>query len=97
MFCHKFLADSATSYFLKDVEEVCDDSNRHSFIDGMKLPHVRWGLFLGLLALQITTSIWTVVFYSTDFMRRSNISHFLAEYISSFMLIIRFSEGFLRI
>ncbi|CAD5235776.1 unnamed protein product [Bursaphelenchus xylophilus] len=54
----------------------------------LKTPSTRKGLFMGILALQITTSIWPVVFLSTEFMVRANISSELAEYVSSTMLVV---------
>ncbi|CAD5228444.1 unnamed protein product [Bursaphelenchus okinawaensis] len=59
-----------------------------SIVHVLKSPALRKGLVLGVLALQITTSIWPVVFLSTEFMVRTNITPELAEYVSSGMLIL---------
>ncbi|TKR88580.1 hypothetical protein L596_012799 [Steinernema carpocapsae] len=67
-------------------KEKTDESG--SLTDIIHVPHLRRALILGVLALQVTTSIWPVVYFSTDMLRRANISHDLAEYVSSFMLIL---------
>uniref|UniRef100_A0A914ZAP4 Major facilitator superfamily (MFS) profile domain-containing protein n=1 Tax=Panagrolaimus superbus TaxID=310955 RepID=A0A914ZAP4_9BILA len=51
-------------------------------------PHLRKGLLLGMFALQITCSIWPIIYYSTDFLRKANIDYDLAESFSSGMLIV---------
>ncbi|VDO20353.1 unnamed protein product [Haemonchus placei] len=50
--------------------------------------HVRSGLILGIVALQATTSIWPVIYYSTDFLIRENIDAELAELTSTVMLFV---------
>ncbi|XGW35857.1 hypothetical protein V3C99_019219 [Haemonchus contortus] len=50
--------------------------------------HVRSGLILGIVALQATTSIWPVIYYSTDFLIRENIDAELAELTSTLMLFV---------
>uniref|UniRef100_A0AC35TM34 MFS domain-containing protein n=1 Tax=Rhabditophanes sp. KR3021 TaxID=114890 RepID=A0AC35TM34_9BILA len=51
-----------------------------------QIPHLRKGLLLGFFALQITCSIWAIIFYSTDFLIKSNISSSLAIIFSTIML-----------
>ncbi|KAK6021511.1 hypothetical protein OSTOST_12816, partial [Ostertagia ostertagi] len=50
--------------------------------------HVRSGLILGVIALQATTSIWPVIYYSTDFLIRENINPETAELTSTVMLFV---------
>lgn len=54
----------------------------------LKISHLRKGLLLGLVSMQITTAIWPVIYYSTEFLRRANVDYELAETFSSAMLII---------
>lgn len=44
----------------------------------------------GVLTLQVTTSIWPMLYYSTEFLSRVNISYENAELISTTMLVIRY-------
>uniref|UniRef100_A0A1I8AK28 MFS domain-containing protein n=1 Tax=Steinernema glaseri TaxID=37863 RepID=A0A1I8AK28_9BILA len=72
---------------LRSLEkEKTDESG--SLTDILHVPHLRRALILGVLALLVTTSIWPVVYFSTDMLRRTTISYDLAEYVSSFMLIL---------
>ncbi|KAK0413707.1 hypothetical protein QR680_006954 [Steinernema hermaphroditum] len=67
-------------------KEESDESG--SLTDIIHVPYLRRALILGVLALLVTTSIWPIVYFSTDMLRRATISHDLAEYVSSFMLIL---------
>lgn len=50
--------------------------------------HVRSGLLLGVIALQATTSIWPILYYSTEFLIRANIDEDTAELTSTVMLFV---------
>ncbi|KAH7722328.1 Protein F48E3.2 [Aphelenchoides avenae] len=78
---------SATEDVLKAVGDERDDT-AGSWRDLLLVPHLRAGLLLGIVALQLTTSIWTMVYYSTEFLRRANVDYDLAEYVSSGVLIL---------
>ena len=54
----------------------------------LKISHLRKGLLLGLVSMQITTAIWPVIYYSTEFLRRANVDYELAETFSSAMLVV---------
>ncbi|KAI1719976.1 carbon-nitrogen hydrolase domain-containing protein [Ditylenchus destructor] len=72
-----------------DGEAESKDSSTLSILrDIFTTQHVRLGFLLGILSLQITTSIWPVIFFSTEFLRDANISDQLAEEVSSLMLVL---------
>uniref|UniRef100_A0A915ESD7 Major facilitator superfamily (MFS) profile domain-containing protein n=1 Tax=Ditylenchus dipsaci TaxID=166011 RepID=A0A915ESD7_9BILA len=68
--------------------EECGENKTSVIRQIFTTPHIRFGLLLGILALQITTSIWPIIFFSTEFLRRANVSNELAEDLSSFMLLL---------
>lgn len=81
---------TTTANFLNEINEISETNTNNNWLNIFRVPHIRLGLILGIAALQITTSIWTVVFYSTNFLRYVNILSELAELVSSIMLFVRF-------
>ena len=51
-------------------------------------PHTLFGLFLGIVTLQLTSSLWPILYYSTEFLRKARISPQMAEGVSSSMLFV---------
>ena len=78
--------DEATDYMEKILEEKNDAAG--NFRTLWRISHLRKGLILGLVSMQITAAIWPVIYYSTEFLRRANIDYDLAETFSSAMLIV---------
>lgn len=56
--------------------------------DLFSINYLRKGLILGVLSLQITCSIWPIIYYSTDFLIRCNVNEELAKLFSTIMLIV---------
>uniref|UniRef100_A0A7E4ZRN4 MFS domain-containing protein n=1 Tax=Panagrellus redivivus TaxID=6233 RepID=A0A7E4ZRN4_PANRE len=91
-------AKAAVKFYMQLDDENCDrllesmatesDETHGSIRTLLRVPHLRSGLLLGVLALQVTASIWPVIYYSTEFLRRANIEYDLAETVSSVMLVI---------
>ncbi|KAI1704052.1 sugar transporter domain-containing protein [Ditylenchus destructor] len=78
--------DDKVDHFLDGLYEVREKNTSLSEI--FLLPHIRLGLLLGIFALHVTTSIWPIVYYSTEFLRRANVATELSEYVSSLMLVL---------
>ncbi|KAE9552574.1 hypothetical protein FO519_004231 [Halicephalobus sp. NKZ332] len=78
--------EESNEYMEKIVEEKNEASGNYRTL--WKVTHLRRGLLLGLISMQITTSIWPVIYFSTEFLRRANVEYELAETFSSIMLII---------
>lgn len=79
--------DEDANIYLEKVSDESDESTG-SFRALWKTHHLRKGLILGVLSMQITTAIWPVIYYSTEFLRRANVDYHLAETFSSIMLVI---------
>lgn len=74
---------------MDQIQEVSQSVKSSSCIDIFRILHVRLGLILGIMALQITISFWPIVFYSTDFLRLANVSNDVAQFVSSGLLFVR--------
>ncbi|KAF8372219.1 hypothetical protein PRIPAC_78648 [Pristionchus pacificus] len=79
--------------FLREAEE---ETNKEGKIDNessvrvsdfIRVPHLKKGLLLGILSLQLTTSIWPIIYLSTEFLVRANIDAITAEGVSTIMLL----------
>ncbi|CAJ0565248.1 unnamed protein product, partial [Mesorhabditis spiculigera] len=73
------------------IEEECLDKGAEneaagSIMEILRTPHLGKGLLLGLCALQVAVSIWPIVFFSTDLLRRAGIDDDLSELVSTIML-----------
>ncbi|WKY15986.1 hypothetical protein Q1695_001008 [Nippostrongylus brasiliensis] len=79
--------EQETSKVLTSYEKEADGNNG-SLRELVSTKHVRFGLFLGVTALQATTSVWPIVYYSTDFLIRENIDPDAAELTSTIMLFV---------
>ncbi|CAJ0936016.1 unnamed protein product, partial [Mesorhabditis belari] len=70
------------------LEESNEREGNGSLKELLSTPHLRKGFLLGLCALQIAVSIWPIVFFSTEFLRRTGIDGELSELISTIMLFV---------
>uniref|UniRef100_A0A1I7WTU3 MFS domain-containing protein n=1 Tax=Heterorhabditis bacteriophora TaxID=37862 RepID=A0A1I7WTU3_HETBA len=84
---HNYCGQEAHILLLAIEREKTKDDG--SFYDLFHSPHLRKGLLLGVITLQVTTSIWPVLYFSTEFLNRANISYENAEVISTTMLFLR--------
>uniref|UniRef100_A0AC35GD06 Major facilitator superfamily (MFS) profile domain-containing protein n=1 Tax=Panagrolaimus sp. PS1159 TaxID=55785 RepID=A0AC35GD06_9BILA len=86
----KFYMDLNDEEINEQLDAISDEAEESSGTIKILLttPHLRKGLFLGMCSLQITCSIWPIIYYSTDFLRKANIDFNLAEGFSSGMLIV---------
>ncbi|GMT22469.1 hypothetical protein PFISCL1PPCAC_13766, partial [Pristionchus fissidentatus] len=82
--------------FLREAEEeTAGDGKRGQeeaekaagITDFLRVQHLRKGLLLGFLALQLTSSIWPILYLSTEFLVRANIDALTAEGVSTVMLM----------
>ncbi|GMR60854.1 hypothetical protein PMAYCL1PPCAC_31049, partial [Pristionchus mayeri] len=79
--------------FLSEAEEETskdgkmDNEAPASVFDFLRVPHLKKGLLLGILSLQLTTSIWPIIYFSTEFLVRANIDAMTAEGVSTLMLL----------
>uniref|UniRef100_A0A0K0FJ36 MFS domain-containing protein n=1 Tax=Strongyloides venezuelensis TaxID=75913 RepID=A0A0K0FJ36_STRVS len=58
------------------------------FKDLFIISYLRKGLILGFLSLQLTCSIWPIIYYSADFLMKANVSEKLSQLFSTIMLIV---------
>ncbi|CAD6189365.1 unnamed protein product [Caenorhabditis auriculariae] len=76
----------------KTIEEIKKESQNDekgtSLLTIFQTPHLRKGFLLGVCTMQITTSVWPIVYYSTDFLTRAGSSYELAEFVSTAMLFV---------
>ncbi|CAI4229280.1 unnamed protein product [Auanema sp. JU1783] len=85
---------SVCFYFNTDKQKaeeyvrVLENENGQQSTGVSMVPTTYFGLFLGILTLQITASIWPILFFSTEFLIRAGIDPELAEAVSTFMLFI---------
>ncbi|CEF60825.1 General substrate transporter family and Major facilitator superfamily domain, general substrate transporter-containing protein [Strongyloides ratti] len=56
------------------------------------IDHLRKGLILGLFSLQITCSIWPIIYYSTDFLIRSNVLVLSQHFVVTLFLFWMFDQ-----
>ncbi|GMS95448.1 hypothetical protein PENTCL1PPCAC_17623 [Pristionchus entomophagus] len=79
--------------FLREAEEETakggkiENESPPGFSDFLRVPHLKKGLLLGILSLQLTTSIWPIIYLSTEFLVRANIDAMTAEGVSTLMLL----------
>lgn len=80
--------------FLRETEEETtrdgkiENETPASLSDFLRVPHLKKGLLLGILSLQLTTSIWPIIYLSTEFLVRANIDTMTAEGVSTIMLLL---------
>ncbi|GMS81084.1 hypothetical protein PENTCL1PPCAC_3259 [Pristionchus entomophagus] len=79
--------------FLREAEEETandgkmENDSPPGLSDIIRVPHLKKGLLLGILSLQLTTSIWPIIYLSTEFLVRANIDDMTAEGVSTLMLV----------
>ncbi|CCD71301.1 Major facilitator superfamily (MFS) profile domain-containing protein [Caenorhabditis elegans] len=73
---------------LKLEKEEMGHQKNGSLFDIMANQPVRRGFLLGLATMQLTASVWPVVFYSTDFLMDAGFSYELSESVSTGMLFL---------
>lgn len=61
---------------------------KHLYKEG----YLRRGLILGIVGLQLTSPIWPMIYFSTEFLRRANFSYDLAEQLTSAGLFVRYTD-----
>uniref|UniRef100_A0AC34Q5P3 Major facilitator superfamily (MFS) profile domain-containing protein n=2 Tax=Panagrolaimus sp. JU765 TaxID=591449 RepID=A0AC34Q5P3_9BILA len=81
------LTDDECNDYLDKVADESDDT-AGTLKALFSTPHLKKGLILGLVSMQLTTAIWPIIYFSTEFLRRANIDYELSESFSSCMLII---------
>jgi hypothetical protein len=74
---------------LLEAIELEGRDSRGSLMEALKQAHLRLALFLGVISMQLTTSIWPIIYLSTELLRRVHIEHDAAELVSSVMLLLR--------
>lgn len=87
IFIFIFLADDECNDYLDKVADESEET-KGTFRFLCSTPHLKKGLILGLVSMQLTTAIWPIIYFSTEFLRRANIDYDLSESFSSCMLII---------
>ncbi|PIC19139.1 hypothetical protein B9Z55_024788 [Caenorhabditis nigoni] len=71
---------------LKMEREEMQNQRNGSIFDIISNQPVRRGFLLGFATMQLTASVWPVVFYSTDFLMDAGFSYEISEGASTFML-----------
>lgn len=83
------LEDDSVKHTIEDIKTEGSQTTEKSSLGFMlKTPHLRKGFLLGVATMQLTTSIFPIVFYSTDFLTRAGTSYELAESVSTTMLFV---------
>ncbi|CAB3399778.1 unnamed protein product [Caenorhabditis bovis] len=62
--------------------------HNETIFDIISVQHYRRGFLLGFCTMQLTISVWPVLFYSTDFLLDVKFSYDVAEGVSSLMLFL---------
>ncbi|KAF1748315.1 hypothetical protein GCK72_024782 [Caenorhabditis remanei] len=73
---------------LKLEREEMQNQRSGSIFDIMSNQPVRRGFLLGFATMQLTASVWPVIFYSTDFLMEAGFSYDLSESVSTGMLFL---------
>ncbi|CAL2050539.1 unnamed protein product [Caenorhabditis brenneri] len=73
---------------LKMEREDMQNQRNGSIFDILSNQPVRRGFLLGFATMQLTVSVWPVIFYSTDFLMDAGFSYELSESVSTGMLFL---------
>uniref|UniRef100_A0A1I7TWE4 MFS domain-containing protein n=1 Tax=Caenorhabditis tropicalis TaxID=1561998 RepID=A0A1I7TWE4_9PELO len=73
---------------LKLEREEMQNQRNGSVFDILSNQPVRRGFLLGFATMQLTVSVWPVIFYSTDFLMDAGFSYELSESVSTGMLFL---------
>uniref|UniRef100_A0A0N4ZC37 MFS domain-containing protein n=1 Tax=Parastrongyloides trichosuri TaxID=131310 RepID=A0A0N4ZC37_PARTI len=82
-------------FLMNNTSEKGQKLSINLFKDLFTIPYYRKGLVLGLLALQVTCSIWPIIYYSTEFLIKTNVNEDMAKIFSTTMLIVSVLATFL--